>query len=297
MKKFFNKHKYLIIIASFVLISYTIFSFSINKNSNNHIFTNIISFITSPMQKYVYKISYNTRTLFTKIFNEDELTLENNKLRSEVNNLKTQLIDFNKYKTQNQELLKLLNIKDSCTALNLTSGMVIGKILNDPYKSFIIDKGSQDNIKHRDCVITCDGLVGYVDKINATSSVVKTILNKDIAIGIYNINNGETGILSGNYKLAKKNMAKIRYLPNQSQTQRGDVIITSGSGDNFPKGIVIGQISQLKQELYNTSYFGVVQPACNLDNLKHVFIITSFYNQERAITPILGQSSKINLNN
>lgn len=297
-KLFKNKYSFTLII--FILTSSLIYCFSIKKNNTNKIYnisTNIISFISTPFQKGLYKISYNVNHWFSTTFKGKKLQQENVKLQSEINNLRKQLVEFNKYKIQNQELLKLLKIKDSYSSLQLTSGLVIGKISNDPFKSFIIDKGSRDNIKLHDCVITPEGLIGYIDKIYINSSVVKTILHEDTAIGIYNTNNSESGILTGTIELAYKNMAKMKYLSRQSSAKPDDIIITSGISDNFPKGILIGKIIKLKQESNNTSYFGLIKPFCDFDNIKNIFVVTAFSNSNintedsNFTTNILGQSN------
>lgn len=293
MKKKLLKNKYILLVLIFMFLSLGLYYFSNKeKSSNKNFFENIISTVASPFQKFFYNTSTNFINWLNTNFNTKELQQQNIKLQNEVNKLRKQLVNFNKYKIQNQELLNLLNIKESIASLKLKPALIIGKISDDIFKSFIIDKGSNDNIKHNDCVITSEGLVGIVDKVYLTTSIVKTILDKDIAIGIYNINNTESGVLTGIEILAKENLTKIKYLSRQTTTKTDDILITSGIGNNFPKGLLVGKIIDLKQESNDTSYFGVIEPFCNFDNLNHVFVITSFSNKEIKNNNIkLGQSN------
>ncbi|MBP0979865.1 MAG: rod shape-determining protein MreC [Oscillospiraceae bacterium] len=281
MKKNRSKNKYLLIFIVFMFLSSLLFYFSNKKDSSKNLsFENIVSVVSSPLQKFFYTTSTGLSSWFKTTFIKNELKEKNIKLQNEINSLRNQLVDFNKYKIQNQELLNLLNIKDSISSLKLKSALVVGRISNDPFKSFIIDKGSNNNIKHKDCVITSQGHVGFVDKVYLTTSVVKTILDKDVAIGIYDINNAESGVLTGTKILANKNMTKMKYLSRQTTVKPDDILITSGVGNNFPKGLLVGKIIDLKQESHDTSYFGLVEPFCDFNNLNHVFVVVSFFNQE-----------------
>ena len=293
MKNFFNfiKNKYFIIFFVFIIMSVFLIS-SANKKNNNSI-TNIIVYITAPLQKGFSQTSNKISFWFKTTFQGKKLIVQNQELQSEINELRKQLVDLNRYKIQNQDLLKILNINEYIPNLKIQPALVIGKTTNDPFKSFTIDKGSSNNIKIHDCVITPDGLVGYISKIQHSTSIVKTILDVDAAIGTYNSNNGESGILTGSIELAYKNLSKMKYLSRQSNAKPKDILITSGVGNNFPKGILIGEIVSLKQEPYNTSYFAIVKPFCNFKNIKNVFVITSFSSQSTTYSswPTIGQSS------
>ena len=277
MKRFF-KNKYIWIFLLFLILALSLISYSSNHSQKN-IFTNILSTITSPIQKISYKISNDIYDWFFITFQGKKIKKQNENLQAEINKLRNELVELNTYKLQNNELLKMLEIKKYYPKFEFEPSTIIGQTSNDPYKSFIIDKGSKNNIKFQDCVITPDGFVGYVSKVNNTTSLVKTMLDEDISIGIYNPSNGETGILTGTLKLAYKNLSKMNYLSRQSSSKPNDIVVSSGIKDNSPKGILIGKILSIQQEKHSTSFYGVIQPFCDFDNLKNVFIIKHFSNQ------------------
>lgn len=295
MKKIL-KNKYFWIVTVFIFLSVLLFYSSIKKSEGSNLSVKIISFITSPFQKITYNVSDNINSWIKDTFNSKEFKQKNSELQAEVNNLRKQLIEYNKYKIQNEEMMKLLNMTDSYSSFKKKPGLVIGKIMNDPFKSFIIDKGSDDDIKLYDAVITPEGFVGYITEINSTTSVIKTILDQNISIGVYNTNNGEAGIITGAIDLAYKNNTKMKYLSRQTTTKSEDILVTSGIGDKFPSGLLVGKIIKLKQEPSSTSYFGLVKPFCDFNNLKHVFVITSFSNEKinnQYDNPALGESHLI----
>ncbi len=264
----------------FVLILFLIFClfFGNEKNKKNFKVNNVISMITLPFQKNFYSTSYAINKWIKNNFNSKELVQKNLQLQNEVNFLRKQLVEFNRYKLENKELLKLLQAKKINNSLKFLPSLVVGKISNSPYKSFIIDKGSNDGVKAHNAVVTSEGLVGYIDKVFLNSSVVKTILDNEVNIGVYNTSNGESGMLTGTINLAYKNLTKMRYLSRQTSAKSGDVLITSGTSDDFPKGVLVGKITGLQQESHSTSVFALIEPFCDFNNLKHIFIVTSFLN-------------------
>ena len=65
-----------------------------------------------------------------------------------------------------------------------------------------------------------------------------------------------------------------------AQLVEGEAVLTSGRGAYIPQGLIIGYIRSVLSEASGQTLYGVVEPACDLDNLTQVFIITDFQIQE-----------------
>jgi rod shape-determining protein MreC len=68
----------------------------------------------------------------------------------------------------------------------------------------------------------------------------------------------------------------MRYVEQSAQVQVGDVILTSGLGRNFPKGLVIGQVTAVSRNDVEMFQEVQVQSAVNFDRLERVLIIEGF---------------------
>lgn len=298
MKK--NKRKLIftrviVLIFAVVLMFCLLFSNKSNaaQNHKNLKVLDAISVVVMPVQKVLYTATNGVGSWLKNNFHSGELLKKNNELQAEINDLRRKLVDFNKYKIQNQEFSKLLDLKNSeddssnkyfnnkfgyelNDELKILSALVVGQISATPYKSFIIDKGSRDGVGVHNAVVTADGIVGCVYKVFPKSAVVQTILDSQMSIGVYNTNNAESGMLTGSLELAYNNLTKMKYLSRQTDAKPGDVLITSGTSNNIPKGILVGKIVSLKQEEDSTSVFGIIEPFVDFEDVKHVFVVESF---------------------
>lgn len=68
---------------------------------------------------------------------------------------------------------------------------------NDPYGTFVIDRGSNDGIKLYDPVVTSEGLVGVIVEVANSYATVRTLLHPDLSIGGLCVESRDTGIIEG----------------------------------------------------------------------------------------------------
>jgi rod shape-determining protein MreC len=72
----------------------------------------------------------------------------------------------------------------------------------------------------------------------------------------------------------------MRYIEQSAQVQVGDVVLTSGLGGNFPKGLVIGQVTAVSRSDIEMFQEVQVQSAVNFDRLERVLIVQGFVHTE-----------------
>ncbi|MPM51172.1 hypothetical protein SDC9_97919 [bioreactor metagenome] len=86
-------------------------------------------------------------------------------------------------------------------------------------------------------------------------------------------------MLEDDAELGAKGYCRLSYLPGESSAAPGDVVLTSGLGDMFPAGIVIGKVLEVRQESHNISSYAIVEPAVDFSNIHYVMVIKSFDNE------------------
>jgi rod shape-determining protein MreC len=156
----------------------------------------------------------------------EALTLENSILSEKL----IQLENFN----------RLLNFRDTY-AFTTTAANVIGRNLDGYMKYIIIDRGSEDKININDPVVSASGLVGRVSDVYMGTSRVELLYHHDSSVSVFNSRTRTTGILKGD----GHGGLYIDYYDRMDNVQKGDIIITSGMGQLFPKGIRTGSVSKI----------------------------------------------------
>ena len=56
----------------------------------------------------------------------------------------------------------------------------------------------------------------------------------------------------------------------------GEIVVTSGLGGRFPKGIPVGQVVEIQQKDFEESQRAVIRPTVDLGRLELVLVVTNF---------------------
>ena len=282
MRFFFRSRQFKIILAiliALVTIS-VIFSIIGSKISPQ---SNIAGTITAPIRSAATAISNAFSDFFKMMDDSNELMLKNSELEAELNDLREKQADYEEITAQNEFYKNYLDIKDSHPDFKFAPATLISRDSADPYKGFVINKGSTDGIKAYDPVITDAGLVGYISEVGLTTSKVTTVLSTDLTLGALDNRTNDSGIISGSLEIAKNGQTRFKNLSRSCNIAIGDYVVTSGEGI-FPKGLLIGTISYIGNDEYNTSIFANIEPFVDMDNIRNVMVITEFEGQGNVLS-------------
>ena len=270
MKFFKNKLTATIIVLSVTFLSIVIMSLK----SGDSIVTSKLGNIILPIQKIVYNLSDNVKDSFNFITNLENIKKENEELKSENAKLQNALVEYNRFKGENEELRKILGFKEVNENYDYLGCNIVGYSGGNIAEGYIVDKGLEDGIKADMVVINQDGLVGKVTKAEAKFSIVETILNQNIAVSALSEGTAEnTGILRGIREETNENLVKLYNLSMDSDIKEGDVILTSGLGLVYPKEIRIGKVLSVEQDNVMVMKNAIIEPYVDFKNLEELFII------------------------
>lgn len=228
----------------------------------------------SPIQKITYGVSRGVKDFVDFFLNFSEVKDENEKLSDENNELKDKLAEYSDLASENERLKALLDFEEQNKQYNYVPTNIIGtrgSILD----GYIVDKGSDDGVAKGMIVIASDGLVGQVSSVSDNWSIVECIINENIAVSVMPESTREnTGILQG-YNDGKSNerLTKISYLPMDSTIKEGDIILTSGLGQVYPKEIRVGEVISVEEDKVNVMKSAVVKPFVDFDRLEELVIV------------------------
>ncbi len=189
---------------------------------------NPIIYYTNSVKYFFVNFTENYLYLVEVQKKNKKLLNENKRLKFENFMLKEKISEYNRLK-------KLLNFKEAYN-FNTIACNVIGRNIDNFLKFFIIDRGSKDGIEQNDAIISYQGLVGKVMEVFPHSSKVQVILNVNSNVSVMNSRTRTLGILSGD---GKGNLI-VNYYDRLDKVKKGDLIISSGLGGVYPKGIPVG---------------------------------------------------------
>ncbi len=239
---------------------------------------NIFGTVTAPFRSLASKISGGISS-FVEVYTEGEkLNIKNAELETEISELRKKLADYEQAVSENEFYKNYLDIKDANPSFKFVAATLISRDKEDPYKGFIINKGSVNGVSAHDPVITDEGLVGYIGEVGLTTSKVVTVLSAELTAGALDNRTSDSGVLSGSAELASEGLTKFYNLSRSCNIAVGDYVVTSGEGI-FPKGLLIGTVQTIGSDKYNTSIYANVKPFADIDGIRGVMVITEFEGQ------------------
>lgn len=237
---------------------------------------NVIGVLVTPLQSVATGAKNSVDGFFSYFSEFDRLKKENEELKQKVNDLSGKLLDYEKYKQENERLQSLLALKSTKSLLNVDVARVIAREPGNWSTVFIIDKGTLSGIEKKAAVVTKEGLVGFVSEVGANWAKVSTILEPETSIGGIIVTTSDVGIIEGSLQLMKDGKCKMSYLSRNAKINIGDRVETSGFGQTYPRGIVIGEIVQTVVESHGLSQYAVIKPLVDFNALKEVMVVKSF---------------------
>ena len=210
------------------------------------------SFIKDTIYRGSVIVSYPSKgfkSVFGAVENHLNLFNKNIKLKEENAQLKEQIFDPDFLIFENKQLRQLLD-EQVTSSTNLVSARVILDKQSPYLNSFIINSGSNKEIKNGMAVLDGKNFVGRIVDVNFFSSrvLLVTDLNSKIPVSIEP--SGHQAILSG--RGTKE--PTLEYLPKNHTVQSGNKVYTSGKEGIFSPGIPIGEV-RMSNEKNSVSLF------------------------------------------
>ena len=230
------------------------------------------------------------------------------KLRSRIE------LEYNNIKQENEQLIydamlveelqhKLSvyeNLYDEISAnesMNPLVATVIGRDSGNYFSVFTINKGTNHGVQDY-MAVTMDGaLVGYTYNVTANKATVRTIIDSEASIAGLVSSSRDQGTIRGTLGVDGTALCRMYYLPEDTLPRPGDLVVTSGVGMSFPKGIPIGTVKESTRGMESNKQFVVVSPQVDFQHIEYVIVLRyqpvaeeveerSSSNDSVAITPL-----------
>lgn len=236
----------------------------------------IVGSILSPVQNALYSATDAIGDFFSRMFSGNDIQIENLELKAKIAELEGQLQDYNEIKQENNRLIELLNFDTVSKELEFVTARVIGKAPGHWFNMFIIDAGLSDGLKVDMPVVNGDGLVGRIVATGANWSRVMAIIDSSSGASGIVERTRDNGMLSGTASLEEeKRQLSMSNLPLDADLMPGDTVITSGLAGVFPKGIPIGEVTEVSKSDDGMRNQAIVSPWVDFNHLEEIMIITT----------------------
>jgi len=230
-----------------------------------------ISTITYPLIKVIELPQNAYEFLSSTASNHFDLLTENVSLKQKLSQAQIDLLRLEVVSQQNKELRQLLNAKQQLP-LKTTAAFVININTGSNDHHFIINQGTNQSVFVGQTVLDLNGVAGQVYKVDIETAHVILITNKTHAVPVEFL---RTGIRTFIYGTDNLNSLELPAIPQSAEVLIGDILITSGFGSVFPRGLKVASISKIIDSSDRSYRQAEAQPSADLNLLKQVLLVWS----------------------
>jgi len=268
--KFLKNRAVLITIVLF-FVSIQLYSLNLREKSSQNFISGIVLTVTYYPQKLIYIVSDKVTNIWQDYMDLANVRQENIQLKEDIKKLRVEKFESAEAEIQNQRFKKLLDFKE-VPSYPIVSANVIGgspSLLRS--EVVIVDRGSRDGISQGMPVASSEGIVGKVLTVGNKSSEILLITDPVSAIDAFVHRTRVRGIVKG-----AGGECTMEYIEQNSDISVGDKIISSGKEGFFPKGVIVGTVTNI--ETKGSFLSAEVSPFVDLESLEEVVIILKSNN-------------------
>jgi rod shape-determining protein MreC len=247
--------------------------------------------VFDPLQRAVWNLVSGVGDLFATVREVRELRGEVEELSSRVNSLTIENVRLLEFQAEAEQLRALLNFATDRPAWTFLGASVVGKEACEtypcgqvvggdpnPYLDYVtIDVGSLQGVEIGMPVVSAGAaLVGRISDVSPRTARVQLLSDVGSAIDALLQTSRLTGLVVADVDSPSGVGLRMEWIQQDEEVAVGDIVLTSGLGGLLPKGLVIGQTTEVRATDYELFQTALVRPAVDYTRLEMVLVITSF---------------------
>ena len=257
---------------SLLLVSAVFFPVLIGATSPHFVQTirDLTTTVLRPVLETQDQVSIVIKTHVQSVREWPKLREQNRELEERLASLNTDLINARELKEENKRLQTLLDLKQK-SEFKTIAARVIGR---DPsHWSFFImlNRGTKDGVREDAALLSLDGLVGKVVSAGPDSSRAILLTDRQSRVSALNQRTRDAGLVEG----AGSPLLKMTFLDREADIQIGDLIVSSGLGGIYPKGVPIGRVQVVEEDENHLGLSAVIKPFVSFGKLEEVLCVLS----------------------
>ena len=237
----------------------------------------VVTLVVTPVQSLLVKIHRGALGVWTTYGDWKSVRSENNVLRQEAERLRLQVLQSEETRQENARLRRLLELHERLP-LSALAGEVVGREEDGWVRALTVNRGRGNGVTRQIPVIVPEGLVGRVLQVRAGASVIQLINDPASTVGGVIQRTRTPGLVEGH----TEGSVRLKFMARGAQVEVGDLVVTSGVGNLFPKGLPIGRVVAIQDKGSALFHFAVLAPAVDFARVEEVLLLIGQTQQDLA---------------
>ena len=268
-------NKKLIILLVSVIFLVALIGFSLRDRHNATLPEKIIKDTVGFAQSLVAKPTNYITGIFSNIDSLLNTYDENQRLKMRLEDFAVLQAEVSTLKAENASLRDLAQVEESLRDFDPIQATVIARNPDQWEEKIILNKGTAHGVEKNMAVMTARGLIGKIVIATPYTSEVELLYtnneNYRVSALVVGENNEEIHGLVEGYD-EERNELLLKRIDSKIKVDVGGKVVSSGLGGIFPKGVLIGEITEVTTDDFGLTKMAYVKPAADFSMLENVVI-------------------------
>jgi rod shape-determining protein MreC len=237
-----------------------------------------LAFVTTPIQSGLARVNRAAVNVWSTYLDWKNVRAENRRLREENQQLRVEALQVSETEMENARLRRLLALQQRLPLATL-SAEIIAREWGGWVRSLTVNRGRSDKVVRLTAVIAPEGLIGRVMEVRSGASVIQVLTDPASTVGGHVVRTRTAGIVEGD----PRGTMRLKYMAREGGgIQVGDLVVTSGAGGVFPRGIPIGRVRAIDDRGSALFHYAVLTPVVDFARVDEVLLLTGETRQDLA---------------
>jgi rod shape-determining protein MreC len=228
----------------------------------------LVTIAVTPVQSLLVRIHRGALNFWANYVDWKSVRRDNAALHEENEHLRVQAMQAGETR----------EVKDRLP-LATVAGEVIGREAGGWVRSLTVNRGRGDGIAQQTPVIVPDGLVGRVVQVHRGAAVIQLLNDPASTVGAVVQRTRTAGLVEGD----AGGTVRFKFMARDgASVAPGDLVVTSGLGTLFPKGLPVGRVIKIEDKGSALFHFAVLAPAVDFSRVEEVLLVTGQTTQDLA---------------
>lgn len=230
----------------------------------------LVAALLTPLEATLAKIQRSALGAWTAYRDWKNVRRENEALRAEIERLRVQSLQVEDTQHENLRLRRLLTLRDRLP-LSTLAGEVIAKEWGGWVRSVTVNRGRRDGVARLTPAIVPEGLLGRVVEVRARAAVIQLLNDPASAVAVMVQRTRTAGVVEGEPGGA----IRLKFMARDGGgVQIGDLVVTSGLGGVFPKGLPVGRVIAVEDKGSALFHYALLAPVVDFARVEEVLLLT-----------------------
>lgn len=266
--EFLKKYLFALVIGVGLLLALILFSLNVPRNREANVIERGVMNIFAPLLKPVAYVSGIVEDIWDGYISLVNVRRENATMNSTIKELTSHLVAGDEALLENQRLGNLLKMKESIKPPTV-GATVVGEDVSPWFRTLVINRGASDGLRAGMAVVAADGVVGQVVKVASDTSRVLLLTDHASGISATIQRSRARGVVKGK----GEGLCSLEFTTREEDVKVGDLVVTSGIGEVYLKGLPIGEVTIVKRGQYGIFQTVTIRPIVNIAHLEEVLVV------------------------